>query len=530
MIVMLARLGKLAILSFILLWSQVGNAQTIYSASNSGIPNLQVSSPLSMQGVGATDNRGGCVFNSPYNNDRSESWIAIDPTDPSHLVGMSKFFFMPTYYLFHVGSYSSFDSGSTWSQSVIQGYDCQSAPSNSWTDTTDPVLAFDTSGVVYSAILPFSFTYNSANQQVWNVVPNDAIFVSKSTDGLTWQVANGGRPVAIYNSSGLGRTADKQWIAVDTGANSPFRDNIYVGWTVFTGFASEVWFSRSTDHGATFSKPVMLSSASTSQPFNTYIFLGTAPDGTVYVVYTSFPSSTFPVADIWLLKSSDGGSTFSGPTLALEFNSYPFLQLPNTTFRDGISDSFAVSPTNGHLFIATEVYNGKGIDVQISESTDGGKTWSSPIYVNDQSTVNDGTDQFQPTVSVSPSGVVAVSFYDRRLPCPTGDPNILKADWGRTNFCINTSIQFFKDSSNGLQKLGTNVRVSANTWDPQDPGSSGLPQPGGPESSTTFIGDYFGLALNNKFAFVLFVSTYNTGNNPHNDQQQFLATVPIPQK
>jgi len=278
-------------------------------------------------------------------------------------------------------------------------------------------------------------------------------------------MGNQGQPLAIYTSSGLGRTADKQWMTADANPSSPFRDNVYVGWTLFSGFSSEIWFSRSTDHGEHFSTPVMLSVANNDGPFNTYIFLGTGPDGALYISYSSFPSNLSPESDVWVLKSTDGGQTFSPP-----------------------------------------------------------------IFVNDAATVGDSTDQFQPTVAAGPDGTLAVAFYDRRLACPVGDPNILSADQGQTNFCINTSVQFFSDGPGGLQKLGSNIRVTQKTWDPQNPGSNsdGLPHPGGPNSSVTFNGAYFGLALSKQDAFVLFVSTANLGANPTNDQQQFVGIVPIP--
>jgi hypothetical protein len=246
----------------------------------------------------------------------------------------------------------------------------------------------------------------------------------------------------------------------------------------------------------------------------------------------SFPHNAFPMADVWILKSTDGGLSFSAPKLAGTFPVFPFLRLPNTTFRDGISDNFAVNPANGHLLLTVEVYNGKGIDVQLTESSDGGNSWSTPIYVNDASTVNDGTDQFQPSVAASPGGTVAVAFYDRRLQCPSGDLNIPTADQGRSNFCPDTSIQFFSDGPSGLQALGSNIRVTKHTWDPQNPGTTTgqLPHPGGPNSITTFIGDYFGLALTDTNAYPLFVSNYNEGQNLANDQQQFLAIVPVPSK
>ncbi len=481
--------------------------------------------------VGATDRTGACVTNAAYNNHRSESWIAVDPTNPSHLVGLSKFFFDPVFYLFHLGSYVSTDAGKSWTNNLIPGFDCQSAPSNSWVDTTDPIVAFDSQGTVFANILPFSFSYNAQGDQVFGVIPNDGIFAVRSTDGgNTWTIANQGQAIALFSSGGLGVTADKQWMSIDTSTSSPFRDNIYFAWTVFSGISSEIFFARSTDHGDHFSAPVEVSVASNDGPSNTFVFLGSAADGTLFLAYTSFPSNTFPTADVWILKSTDGGVTFSAPKKAVSFASFPFARLPNTTFREGISDSFAVNPSNGHLLLALEVFNGNGVDVQLTESTDGGTSWSTPIFVNDPSTVNDGIDQFQPTVAASPSGTVAVAFYDRRLACPTNDPDILPADAGRTNFCVNTSIQFFSDGVTGLQPLGTNIRVTAATWDPQNPGtnSDGLPHPGGPNGALTFIGDYFGLTLTDKTAYPLFVSTANLGQNPTNDQQQFLGIVSIP--
>lgn len=522
--------AALLVVALLLLYGTSFAGTDSYAKSNAGIKNIQASSPTT---GGATDKTGACVNIAAYNNHRSESWVAVDPTNSSHLVGMSKFFFDPEFYLFHLGSYVSTDGGKSWSNEVVPGFDCQSAPTNSWVDTTDPILAFDSMGRVFSTMLPFSLSYNPEGHQVWNVIPNSAISVVRSLDGgNTWTIANQGEPLAIYNSSGLGRTADKQWMTVDTNPSGRFAGNVYVGFTLFAGFSSEIWFSRSIDHGEHFSAPVKLSVANNDGPFNTYIFLGTAPDGTLYITYGSFPSHLSPESDVWLLKSTDGGQTFSGPTLATTFRFVTAVALPNTTFRDGISYNMAVNPTNGHVLLALEVQSDNGIDVQLAESTDGAQTFSAPIFVNDAATVQDGTDQFQPTVAVAPDGTVAVAFYDRRLPCPSGDPNILAADQGRANFCINTSIQFFRDGPGGLQPLGSNLRVTQATWDPQNPGTTTgqLPRPGGPTGSDTFIGDYFGLTLTNKNAFVLFVSTYNLGENPANDQQQFVGIVPIPSK
>ena len=60
-------------------------------------------------------------------------------------------------------------------------------------------------------------------------------------------------------------------------------------------------------------------------------------------------------------------------------------------------------------------------------------------------------------MAAGPGGAVAVAFYDRRRPCPD-DASVLPADVGRTNFCIDTSLQAYKDSGSGAVAVGANVR------------------------------------------------------------------------
>jgi hypothetical protein len=512
-----------------------------YAASNSADTlNVQATVPVVGGGQNSANQE---VTDAAYNNDFSESYLAVNPDNPANIVGSSKFFFQPPWYLFHVGSYASFDGGATWTgQQVIPGFDPRTAPSNEWTDTTDPVIAFDRSGDLYSAIFPYSFTYNPQNVQVYNVKPNAGVYVVKSADGgKTWTLANGGQPIVLYGqSSGLGLSMDFQRMAIDTNppATDPFSGNIYITWSQLDSRQEEAFISRSTDGGNTFSQPRQISFPQLSHSaFNPEAFVTVGKDGTVYLTYTQTQTFTFAphghrtTANVFLATSSDGGKTFSTPRLVQTFGMFPVGcgQQANTTFRnDCIPATPVASGATGHLFVVEEVWNGTDLDVQLAESADGGASWSAPIKVNDNSPA-DGTDQFQPMVAVSPDGsTVAVAFYDRRLACPQGDPNILPADQGRPNLCINTTVQFFHDGAAGLVPLGANIRISKSTWDPQDPGSAGLPKPTGPTTTTTFIGDYLGLALTNRAAYVSSVSTYNFGANPPNNQEQIINSVPIP--
>jgi hypothetical protein len=497
-----------------------------YASTNIGMINIQTTYNVS---GGALDPTGRCVRHADYNNHHSEGWIAVDPTNSRHLVGVSKFFFNPQFYLFHTGTMISRDAGRSWRDGVLPGFDCRSSPDNSWSDTTDPVIAFDSQGAVYSVVLAFNHRYNSRGDTI-PVSPADEIAVVKSADGgVRWAPANQGNPLLVNPSSDV--ISDKPWIAADSNPHSPFADYVYVAWTVIDANGGNVVFSRSADQGQHFSRPIPISNITTIGNYNTEAFVGSGPDGTLYAAFTSFPDPNTTQADVWVLDSKDGGLSFSRPRIAATFLSPTTPDRPNTTFREYFADSFAVDPSNGHLLLAIEVDSGSGLDVYLTISKDGGHSWSQPVPVNDPSTVMDGTDQFQPTVAAAANGIMAVTFYDRRLPCPFNDQNILSADAGRANFCINTSIQFYKDGRDQLEILGSNIRVSKATWDPQNPGitTDQLPRPGGPKSNETFIGDYFGLALTTKSAYVLFTSNYNLGRNPANNQEQVLGIIPLPE-
>jgi uncharacterized protein (DUF427 family) len=170
-----------------------------------------------------------------------------------------------------------------------------------------------------------------------------------------------------------------------------------------------------------------------------------------------------------------------------------------------------------------------------AQSTDGGATWTRPARVNDNASPA-ATDQFQPSVAEGPGGAVAVAFYDRRGTCPAG-LSVLPADVGRANFCIDVSVQTYRDSGRGARPVGANVRASAFTWDPQNPAQhvGGLGQMAcashDDPCSLAFIGDYFGLTVSAGNVYVMSVSTHYPSpviadeGGPVYYQQQVLSTL-----
>jgi hypothetical protein len=85
--------------------------------------------------------------------------------------------------------------------------------------------------------------------------------------------------ILAKNTFGLGSFNDKTDLAVD-----PVTGNIYAAWSDFHGVTgcNEILFSRSTDHGATFSAPVKISSGICG---NQGPSIAIGPSGQVYIAW-----------------------------------------------------------------------------------------------------------------------------------------------------------------------------------------------------------------------------------------------------
>jgi len=526
--------------------------------------NTVVSTPTS--GGGYPENppvAGGCVAPSPgnFNSNHSESELAVKPGS-EQIVGSSKFFFdkFSTGYNFYLGSYNI--NGANHSNNIIQGYDCSTTETTpgvlnqnmppSWTNTTDPNVGFDSKGRVYQTMLPFNAFWT-------NLHPDGEITMSFSDDlGAHWVVGNGGQALEqVPNASSFqfGFVEDKQWIAVNHYPGNRFQDHVYATWDVINGNVGSTVKLRmavSRDRGLSFGPAATIVSASSDQMRNQFSQPGVDPSGDLYVAYANIGVKT-NVSDFFVTKSSDDGKTFSTPVQAGSGSSIGVAsgRVTNTTFRDGIPFAFAVSQDfPGHLYLAYNDFNGTQYNVFLVQSTDGGQTWSKPVAVNDDTASGKVADHFQPAVAAGPGGAVAVAFYDRRADCPT-DASIIKQDQGRSNFCIDVSVQAYKDTGigAGATPVGANIRASNFTWDPQQPGL--LVNPDGTTTDLqtlgglgqmacashndpcrlAFIGDYFGLAISGGNIYTLSVSTHYPSNVKADDgsilyyQQQVLGTI-----
>nr|MDO8112364.1 hypothetical protein [Candidatus Sigynarchaeota archaeon] len=145
-------------------------------------------------------------------------------------------------------------------------------------------------------------------------------------------------------------------------------------WCVYTSFhdhQKDLYLKWSDDFGMTFSLPIPLVVSSDLKDFAS---IAISPNGTIYIVYYQLlvQGNSIWEADLYLLKSSDRGATWSTPLKITNVPSW--------------SDEIATTPDmvivpNGTIYILYADKSLSSIKIDLIKSNDGGMTFSSPVLI-----------------------------------------------------------------------------------------------------------------------------------------------------
>lgn len=372
----------------------------------------------------------------------NEPSIAVNPTDPNNIVVVWRQFDNVLSNFRQAGHAYSFDGGQQW---TFPG------PLTPGTFRSDPVVDADSDG---------GFYYNS--------LQNDFdMDVFKSLDGgVNW-----GAPVPAFGG-------DKNWMAVDRSGGIG-DGNVYGMWQLSGGCCGSRIFTRSTDGAESFEEPVDVA--------NTPV-LGTmsiGPDGEVFIAGIEGFGNDFAVARSNNAQNPNKSPTFVGTTVDLGGGlGSPPGDNPNPgglTGQTWVAVDNSNRPTRGNVYILMSV-NPPGDDpqdVNAIRSTDGGRTWSAPVRVNDDS-VSTNAWQWFGTMGVAPNGRLDAIWNDTR---ETGVANLSRL--------------YYAYSYDGGQTWSKNVPVS-----PVFDSHVGWP-------NQNKIGDYYGIVADDLGSGVAYSATFN---------------------
>lgn len=304
----------------------------------------------------------------------------------------------------------STNAGATWSDSFIplSGGFPVTSDGVTWQENRDPSIAIDNQENFY-----LSGVYELLAGGQVNVNPAAGVYVCQATAPNITLTAASCRPVFAFTAKTNNPfSEDKPSIATDN-STAATSGNVYVAWIHYTrctkaGCKSKfIAFSRSTDHGATWTAPAQLSLPGTDVQWP-QIVVGN--DGTIYVAFETVLSTG--TGQHFLSISSDGGVTFAKPlALTPSFQELSY----SSTYRKNSGPGIAVSPVSGAEYIY-DVYavqsqtTASSVQFVRSKSPKGAGGFTAPFAMND-STVG---QRLFPAAAIDMSGTLHVAWLDTR--------------------------------------------------------------------------------------------------------------------
>ena len=417
-----------------------------------------------------------CEENGPHN----ETSIAVNPTNPDNMIGGANDYQLGLNPGGHVSelllsrAHVTFDGGKTWTEYPLNS-------SATYQATGDPAVAFDAAGNAYYATLGFRFVgpFNAQNP--------DVLVGSSSDGGKSWSTSRIAQGSGVETS--VGDLLDKEYVAAwgDGNAIVTFGDFRLGQKGAFVN--SRIYASVTHDAGKTWSTPQVIS-GSLDEAFVSVPTV--TSDNRIFVSFMNTDDLVSGRDDYKVVQvNPTTGAAMGDPVdvgLVYDGNTdFPFAfgrpTYQDSVFRTWAAGNITADPTNpDHLAVVWSDMRNSTLpadpnpyaattnsDVVVSESFDGGQTWSAAAAYALPG------DQFMPWGAFDSNGTLRVGTFDRSY-------DLANHKYGYTVLSGTPSSFTSAPASTVLSDPTTNDRWFARNVNPDFP------------NATAFLGDYSNIA------------------------------------
>jgi hypothetical protein len=472
-----------------------------------------------------------------YPDAEVEPWVEVNPANPLNVVA-----------IYQQDRYSnggskgnvssaSFDGGLTWTTQRAVPADTVCTGGN-YDRASDPWLSFSPNGVLHAMSLvtdadpPAGFGDNG-------------MAYNRSTDGgMTWEPAT-----LLIEDSDPRFLNDKNSLTADPNDS----DFVYAVWDRLQtasadthlpsaenrrglGFKGPIYFTRTTNGGDSWepARKIWESGANKQALGDQIAVLPASRSGDVLDFFTEFLNASdradhFPRWLSFIRSTNRGASWGKEERVDIEFPGSILVgrdgdstidvepvpcpdpaEAGSCPIRSGdFIPDVAVDPANGNLYaVWMDLRFDGGIfltdhdNIAFSMSTDGGRSWSPAIKVNQTPTGEPNYDQqaFTPSVDVASDGTVTVSYYDFRN--NTSSPAALDTDY--------FAVHCHTGCASPAGWAGNETRITPASFDIRR----------APYARGYFLGDYMGLASAGADFLAVFGQAFT-----QNDSNQYVSRL-----
>jgi len=466
---------------------------------------------------------------------QAEEQVAVNPTDPTNvIVGQND----SRVGYNHCGFDYSLDGGSHFGDGIPPFFQhTNPGTGHTYDAASDPAVTFTGTGRAWYSCVVFDVNSNAS-----------AAFATRSTPALKGSaysnIPDAPSPLVVAETNDGHTFYDKEFIAGDTRAG---HEEAYETFTVFLAdqkcskgnnpgayCSSEIWYSKWDPAAGKFTPIANLSGSSPSlcqfgdffdkkaDPnacnFDQGSMPVVLPNGDVYVVWNNSNTPLgAPNQTLGRLVHPDGtmgpvtrvGTDDYSHQALCDFGRGPEECVDSINVRTNDYPAIAVDPTNANHLVTVwqDSRNSPKADgdygVVVSESTDGGATWTETKYLKGAA----GEAYFEPSVAITKTGKLAVSFYKANA-------------YG---------------NSDGLGTYGYYlVSRSGTTWSAPQlvSDSANNPSPQSNPSQRGFLGDYSSIAAStaagSSLVYPNWSDTRNLSGSGVPDEDVFIAKVTLP--